>query len=219
MLTFVEENYLKAIYHLSIESNDKVTTNSIAGQIQTTPGSVTEMIKKLSTKKLIKHEKYQGVILTEEGKKVALGIIRKHRIWEVFLVNKLEFAWDEVHEIAEQLEHIQSDKLIEKLDKFLGHPTTDPHGDPIPTVNGKMRETKNISLIELSLKTETIVTGVKESSASFLKYLNKLGIGIGTKIKVTDIVEFDGSIEVSINKTKVVTLSKEVGKNVLVQKV
>ncbi|MBX9852390.1 MAG: metal-dependent transcriptional regulator [Cytophagaceae bacterium] len=217
MLTFVEENYLKAIYHLSIESNDKVTTNSIAAQIQTTPGSVTEMIKKLSTKKLIKHEKYQGVILTEEGKKVALGIIRKHRLWEVFLVNKLAFAWDEVHEIAEQLEHIQSDKLIEKLDKFLGHPTTDPHGDPIPDVNGKIKQLKKYSISELGIGEGGILIAVKKSNPELLRYLDKLGIVIGEKIKVMDIIEFDGSMQINFNK-KLLIISSEIAKNLLIQK-
>jgi DtxR family Mn-dependent transcriptional regulator len=219
MLSFTEENYIKAIYSLAKETKEAVTTTSIAERLQTTPGSVSDMLKKLSVKKLINHEKYQGVVLTETGKSFALNIIRKHRLWEVFLVDKLEFKWDEVHEIAEQLEHIQSEKLIERLDKFLGHPTSDPHGDPIPNVNGKMRELKTIPLNELPVKKEAIVTGVKESSAVFLQYLNKVGIGIGTKIKINDVVEFDGSAEVSVNKNKSVMLSKTVSKNILVQNI
>jgi DtxR family transcriptional regulator, Mn-dependent transcriptional regulator len=217
MLTFVEENYLKAIFNLSLETEDKVTTTSIAEEISTTPGSVTDMIKKLSGKKLIKHEKYQGVKLTAEGEKIALAIIRKHRLWEVFLVNTLEFSWDEVHEIAEQLEHIRSDKLTEKLDKFLGHPSTDPHGDPIPDMNGKIKSLKNIPLSRLQKGQSGVFTGVKKSDPELLRYLDKMKIELGRKLLVTDVIEFDGSIQID-SKGKQLMVSKQIADNLLVEK-
>lgn len=217
MLTFVEENYLKAIYHLSIEAEDKVTTSSIAEEIETTPGSVTDMIKKLSNKELINHEKYQGVVLTDEGKKIALTIIRKHRLWEVFLVNKLGFSWDEVHEIAEQLEHIQSDKLTERLDIFLGHPTTDPHGDPIPDINGKIKSLKKIPLSKLQKGQSGVFTGVKKSDPELLRYLDKMQIELGGKLTITDIIQFDGSIQITCKEIQVM-VSKQIADNLLVEK-
>lgn len=217
MLTFVEENYLKAIYHLSIESGDKVTTSSISEEIETTPGAVTDMIKKLSGKKLIKHERYQGVKLTEDGKKIALTIIRKHRLWEVFLVNKLEFTWDEVHEIAEQLEHIKSDKLTERLDKFLGHPTIDPHGDPIPDTNGRIKSLKKIPLSKLQKGESGVFTGVKKSDPELLRYLDKMKIELGGKLQIKDVIEFDGSIQIAC-KGKQVMVSKQIADCLLVEK-
>ena len=217
MLTLVEENYLKAIFNLSLEAEDKVTTTSIAEEINTTPGSVTDMIKKLSGKKLIKHERYQGVKLTVEGEKIALAIIRKHRLWEVFLVNKLDFSWDEVHEIAEQLEHIRSDKLTERLDKFLGYPTTDPHGDPIPDMNGKIKSLKNIPLSKLRKGESGIFTGVKKSDPELLRYLDKMKIELGGKLSVTDVIEFDGSIQIN-TKGKQVMVSKQIADNLLVER-
>lgn len=218
MLTFVEENYLKAIYRLSVNSKESVTTTAIADQLKTSPGSVTDMAKKLSAKKLIHHEKYQGVELTDTGKSVALSVIRKHRLWEVFLVEKLEFSWDEVHEVAEQLEHIHSDKLIEKLDKFLGFPTTDPHGDPIPDINGKIKQVKKQPLEEIKIGDKVKFVAVKESDPKFLQYLDKVGMVLGDKIAVQDIIEYDGSYQIAVNRAKPLMISKEVAKNILVQK-
>ena len=137
-MTFSEENYLKTIYHLTIISDSEISTNAIAEKMETKASSVTDMLKKLAEKDLVDYKKYQGVSLTEKGKLSAKMIVRKHRLWEVFLVEKLDFSWDEVHDIAEQLEHIKSEKLINKLDDFLGNPTEDPHGDPIPDKNGKL---------------------------------------------------------------------------------
>ena len=137
-MTFSEENYLKTIYHLTTASDAEVSTNAIAEKMETKASSVTDMLKKLAEKGLINYKKYQGVSLTQDGKLAAKMSVRKHRLWEVFLVEKLGFSWDEVHDIAEQLEHIKSEKLINKLDDFLDNPTEDPHGDPIPDREGRI---------------------------------------------------------------------------------
>lgn len=216
MLSFSEENYLKTIYHLSLKDKKGISTNAIAEVLRTKPSSVTDMLKKLSAKNLVHHVKYYGVNLTEHGKKEALAIVRKHRLWEVFLVDKLKFNWDEVHEIAEQLEHIQSQLLIEKLDEFLGYPTVDPHGDPIPDTNGqvKVKPQKPLSLAVM-LKSLSVV-GLKETSPSFLKYLDKAGIYIGCKITILEKIEFDGSMEIALEHNKTVTISEVVATNILI---
>ena len=172
-MTFSEENYLKTIYHITSLSGLEVSTNAIAEKMETKASSVTDMLKKLAEKELIVYKKYQGVLLTEKGKLSAKMIVRKHRLWEVFLVNKLQFSWDEVHDIAEQLEHIKSEKLINKLDDFLGNPTEDPHGDPIPDANGKINKVEKLVLAELNENQTGICIGVKDSSTQFLKYLDK----------------------------------------------
>ena len=136
-MTFSEENYLKTIYHLTTSLSTEISTNAIAEMMETKASSVTDMLKKLAEKDLVHYKKYQGVFLTPKGKLAAKMIVRKHRLWEVFLVEKLDFSWDEVHEVAEQLEHIQSKKLIDKLDQFLEYPSIDPHGDPIPNAKGE----------------------------------------------------------------------------------
>ena len=146
MHTLTEENYLKAIYKLHEDKPDKINTNAIAGLVDTAPASVTDMLRKLADKKLIRYAKYQGVSLTATGKKAAVSVIRKHRLWELFLVEKLGYSWDEVHEIAEQLEHIHSDSLVSRLSTFLGNPRMDPHGDPIPDENGNFHSRKSIPL-------------------------------------------------------------------------
>jgi DtxR family transcriptional regulator, Mn-dependent transcriptional regulator len=168
MLTYTEENYLKAIYHLSDHGKSEVSTNAISDSLKTKPASVSDMLRKLSDKNVINYIKYQGVTLTAKGKKEALQIIRKHRLWEVFLVEKLKFNWDEVHEIAEQLEHIQSKLLIKRLDEFLGFPQHDPHGDPIPNEDGEMTPKKQVSLSEVRVGSQGIVMGLKETSPLFL---------------------------------------------------
>ncbi|HSH64991.1 MAG TPA: metal-dependent transcriptional regulator, partial [Bacteroidia bacterium] len=186
MHSFTEENYLKAIYKLIERKGDVVTTNAIAESIKTKAASVTDMLKKLADKKLIHYQKYQGVTLTEKGEKVALSIIRKHRLWEMFLVEKLEFRWDEVHDVAEQLEHINSDKLVEQLDKFLNFPKTDPHGDPIPDAKGKLKTPKSFPLSKFNKNDNCLITGVIDHSPAFLQFLDNSGISLGDEIKVLD---------------------------------
>lgn len=216
MLTFTEENYLKAIYHISQAGNREVTTNAISDCLQTKPASVTDMLRKLAQKNVINYVKYQGVTLTSMGRKEALQIVRKHRLWEVFLVEKLKFNWDEVHEIAEQLEHIQSKLLIKRLDEFLGFPQHDPHGDPIPNEEGEMSAKKQICLSELAVNSHGIVISLKETSPLFLQYLDKINIYIGAKLKITDRIEFDSSLEIQIDGKKSVTISNEIAKNIMV---
>ncbi|UAB81836.1 metal-dependent transcriptional regulator [Marixanthomonas sp. SCSIO 43207] len=211
-----EENYLKAIYHLEKIAATGVATNAIAEQMETKPSSVTDMIKRLSDKELVNYVKYQGVTLTENGKKTALTIIRKHRLWEVFLVDKLNFHWDEVHEIAEQLEHIHSEELITRLDKFLGEPDFDPHGDPIPDKDGNIKRTEKKLLSDLDKNQGGVCVGVKESSPEFLQYLDKKKITIGTKIKVLGKEFFDGSMVILVGKDQYF-ISKKTAENLYVQ--
>lgn len=211
-----EENYLKAIYHLEKIAATGVATNAIAEQMETKPSSVTDMIKRLSDKELVNYVKYQGVTLTEKGKKTALTIIRKHRLWEVFLVDKLNFHWDEVHEIAEQLEHIHSEELITRLDKFLGEPDFDPHGDPIPDKDGNIKRTEKKLLSDLDKNQGGVCVGVKESSPEFLQYLDKKKITIGTKIKVLGKEFFDGSMVILVGKDQYF-ISKKTAENLYVQ--
>ena len=216
MHSFTEENYLKAIYHLSGQSISGVSTNAIAEVTNTKAASVTDMLKKLADKKLINYIKYQGVTLTEVGLKAALNIIRKHRLWEVFLVEKLGFKWDEVHDIAEELEHINSAVLIERLDDFLGNPAADPHGDPIPDRTGNLLHKKLVKVSEMKQGQAGTISGVNEHSSVFLKHLEKLGLTLGTKIIIAELVEFDGSISLAVDEKKEITISREVAKNILV---
>jgi DtxR family Mn-dependent transcriptional regulator len=217
VLSYTEENYIKAIFHLSGDGEKEVFTNDISEELSTKPASVTDMMKKLSLKELVNYKKYQGVTLTKSGRTSALKVIRKHRLWEVFLVEKLNFNWDEVHDIAEQLEHIQSNLLIERLDNFLGNPAYDPHGDPIPNVDGKIKLKKMVLLSDVKEGFVGEVACLKETSSAFLKYLDKIGIKIGTNIKVNHIVEFDASMDVTINKSKTgINISNEVSKNIFV---
>ncbi|OEK04419.1 metal-dependent transcriptional regulator [Roseivirga misakiensis] len=216
MFSFAEENYLKAIYHLSENGHHRVNTNALADEMQTTAASVSDMIGKLSKKKVVDYQKYRGVKVSDKGKEVALKVIRKHRLWEVFLVDKLKFHWDEVHEIAEQLEHIKSPLLISRLDEFLGFPKHDPHGDPIPDENGVFTTVKKIQLSMLDIGTPCQVVTVNDSGNSFLKYLDKVGITIGTKISIDDKNDFDGSIDITINQNKSITISQTAAENILV---
>jgi len=167
MYSLAEENYLKNIYHLEQESETGVSTNAIAERMETKPSSVTDMVQKLADKKMLSYKKYKGTTLTSDGKKIAAGVIRKHRLWEVFLVEKLNFHWDEVHEIAEQLEHIHSEELVVRLDKYLGNPDFDPHGDPIPDMDGNTKLTEKKLLSELKKKQRGVCVGVKETGSSF----------------------------------------------------
>lgn len=215
-MTFSEENYLKTIYHITAASGVEVSTNAIAEKMETKASSVTDMLKKLAEKELIVYKKYQGVLLTEKGKLSAKMIVRKHRLWEVFLVDKLQFSWDEVHDVAEQLEHIKSEKLINKLDDFLGNPTEDPHGDPIPDANGKINKVEKLVLAELNENQTGICIGVKDSSTQFLKYLDKNQITLGSKIEVLTKEEFDLSLKIKVEE-KGVTISNIIANNIYVK--
>lgn len=214
MLSLTEENYLKAIYHLSQGGSKSVMTNELAEAMQTKAASVTDMMKKLSAKELILYEKYYGVNITPKGKSQALQVIRKHRLWETFLVQKLGFLWDEVHEVAEQLEHIQSPHLIDKLDEYLGFPKVDPHGDQIPDQHGKLKPLPQVPLDQLKPGSKGIISSVKDSDPNLLKYLDKIGAKPGKKIEVISREAFDESIEIIVEKKKVF-VSKEVSKNIL----
>jgi len=217
MHSFTEENYLKAIYKLVEKGSRKVSTNAIAEMVDTAPASVTDMLKKLFHKKLIQYEKYKGVSLTPSGKKTAIGIIRKHRLWELFLVEKLNFRWDEVHEIAEELEHIQSDLLIERLDNFLGYPKTDPHGDPIPDTKGHIHSQKSSPLSDHKENSRVIITGVIDHTPLFLQHMEKIGLSLGKELKVQEKLTYDQSFFIVIRPSKSVTqISYDVAKNILV---
>lgn len=210
-----EEDYLKALYHLEMDFN-AVSTNSIADFLDMKPSSVTDMLKKLAEKKFINYQKYKGTSLTKKGKLIALSIIRKHRLWETFLVEKLGFGWDQVHTIAEQLEHIKSDELIENLDAFLGNPKYDPHGDPIPSKNGNIEKMNQKLLVELKPSQKGIITGVKKGTASLLNYLDKEKVKLGDSIRVIEILEFDGTYIVEINERKL-TFSEKICQNLLLE--
>ncbi len=215
-MTFSEENYLKTIYHLTTALDSEVSTNAIAEKIETKASSVTDMLKKLAEKDLINYKKYQGVSLTENGKIAAKMIVRKHRLWEVFLVEKLDFSWDEVHDIAEQLEHIKSEKLINKLDDFLDNPTEDPHGDPIPDREGRIIKIEKQLLSELSENQEGVCVGVKDTSSEFLKYLDKQEIALGSKIEFISKESFDLSLKIRVDK-KELTISNKIASNLFVK--
>ena len=215
-LSFTEENYLKAIYHLSSEGKESVNTNSLADSMHTTPASASDMVKRLAQKNLIGYQKYKGATLLSKGRKIALTIVRKHRLWEVFLVDKLGFKWDEVHEIAEQLEHIKSPDLIKRLDKFLSYPTMDPHGDPIPNEDGVMKETRRASIAEVPIHSKGIVVAVNNDDTLLLQHLDSLGIKLGSRIDVLDRMDFDGSVSISIDEEPKQFLSKPVAENLMI---
>jgi DtxR family Mn-dependent transcriptional regulator len=215
-MTTSEENYLKVIYHLSNLSPKGVNTNAIAAMLDTKASSVTDMLKKLSEKEWIHYQKYQGVSLTDKGKLNAKIIVRKHRLWEVFLVDKLNFSWDEVHEIAEELEHIKSENLINKLDAFLDFPSFDPHGDPIPNADGEIKKINKLLLSETELNKEYQCVGVKDSSSEFLQYLDKQKIALGSKIKVKEKESFDDTLLVQID-SRDLTISNKIANNLYVK--
>lgn len=216
IMTYSEENYLKVIYHLSQFQKKGVTTNAIAKMIDTKASSVTDMVKKLAEKNLIQYRKYQGVVLTTEGLLAAKMIVRKHRLWEVFLVDKLSFSWDEVHELAEELEHIHSEKLIDRLDDFLGRPTEDPHGDPIPNAKGEIKKVEKRLLSDAGIGQRCICVGVRDSSSEFLKYLNKQKIALGSEFEIQEKEIFDGSITVQVNGNAM-TFSSKIASNLYVK--
>jgi DtxR family Mn-dependent transcriptional regulator len=216
MLTRAEENYLKSIFHLETELEDVVSTNAIAEFMETKPSSVTDMMRRLAEKELVTYQRYKGVYLTDLGEKVAARVIRRHRLWEVFLVEKLNFQWDEVHEIAEQLEHVQSEELICRLDTFLNNPEIDPHGDPIPNAEGKIKPLEKKLLSEVDINKTAICIGVKESATEFLQFLDRIGIQIGTKIKILSKETFDNSVFIEFN-TKRMSLSQKASENLFIK--
>ena len=216
MTSLAEENYLKTIYKLQEKNGAMVSTSALAENLQINAASVTDFIKKMAAKKLISYQKSKGVSLTEHGRLIALNIIRKHRLWEVWLVNNLGFKWDQVHEIAEQLEHVISDELIENLDKHLGYPKADPHGDLIPDAKGRFIKNTSKPLLDCTKGDKVKFTGVAEHSNSFLQYLTKSNINLGDELLVEAIEEFDHSFQVKINKKERKMLSKDVVKNLLV---
>ena len=214
-LSPTEENYLKAIYMLSPESDGHVSTNAISNRLKTQPASVSDMLKKLSKKEVIFYKKYQGVSITEKGKKLALEVIRKHRLWEVFLVKTLHFQWDEVHEVAEQLEHVHAPLLTKRLEKFLGFPKYDPHGDPIPDENGEMNIKPQVALLSLNPGESGKLAMVKDSGALFLRYLDKIDLHLGDRITVLEKMDYDGSVIVNIKGKKDINLSRQVAENLV----
>jgi DtxR family Mn-dependent transcriptional regulator len=216
MFTFSEENYLKAVYHLELETDKVINTNAIAEKLQTKASSVTDMIKKLSDKKVLIYQKYKGVTLTKLGKKTAANVVRKHRLWEVFLVEKLSFSWDEVHEVAEQLEHIKSPKLINQLDAFLGFPERDPHGDPIPDKNGDYNQIEKRLLSTLKIKESGMCIGVNDSSSEFLRFLDKQEIALGQEISVIGKEPFDNSMLIKIAHREL-SISNKIANNLYIK--
>ena len=217
MVTLAKENYLKAILSLSMCTDGKVSTNAIADELDTSAASVSDMLKKLKEEKLIKYQKYKGLELSKKGYNLAISIMRKHRLWETFLVEKLSFNWSEVHDIAEQLEHIKSNKLINKLDHYLNYPKFDPHGEPIPTQTGKIPKNNTIALDKLKTKAKGTIMGVTIDEKPFLNYLTKLKITIGTKISLLEKFDFDQSLNIKIDDA-VLHISKDVAKHILIKK-
>jgi len=218
MFTLSEENYLKTIYHLELELDKGVSTNSIAKKLDTKASSVTDMIKKLSEKEVVEYKKYKGVKLTSLGKKTAANIVRKHRLWEVFLVDKLNFSWDEVHDVAEQLEHIKSEKLVDQIDAFLDFPTHDPHGDPIPDREGNLKIVEKSLLSTLSKSEKGICVGVDDSSSEFLQFLDKKGITLGKQITVLEKEDFDDSVSIIVDGEKL-SISNKIANNLYIKKI
>jgi len=215
-LTQSEENYLKSIYHLQ-QGQDAVSTNALADLLKTRAASVTDMLKKLNAKNLLHYKPYHGFYLSSEGRKVATSIIRRHRLWEVFLAQKLGFGWDEVHSVAEELEHVSSKKLIEKLDAYLGFPPFDPHGDPIPDSKGKVTPAPQIKLIELPESELAQIVSVTNQSKAMLDDLTEKNIGIGTRIEIKKRSLFDQSLQVKV-RNKHITLTAELARHLFVKK-
>lgn len=217
-LSHTEENYLKAIFKIGERDGESVSNNAISTEMQTSAASVTDMIGRLSKKELVHYQKHRGVSLTEDGRRVATHLVRKHRLWESFLVDKLHFTWDEVHEIAEQLEHIRSRVLVERLDEFLGFPRFDPHGDPIPDADGNFAERKQVLLAELQQGEKGIVVGVQDHAPSFLQYLDRVKLGLGAQIELLEYFEYDESVNIKRFPEGELVLSKKVSQNLFVQK-
>lgn len=220
MLSYTEENYLKALLKLSFQNEEKpeAGTNEMAAYLGVKPATATDMLKKLKEKELVTYKKYGKILLTETGKQSGIAILRKHRLWETFLYEKLDFSWDEVHEVAEQLEHIQSEKLVNKLEEFLNFPEFDPHGDPIPKANGEIPMVDKVLLSELKATESCNVVAVKDTSTVFLQYLEKLCITIGTHIKVLERVDFDGSLSIQIADQEARNVSMKFAESLFVKR-
>lgn len=216
-VSITEENYLKAIFKISETEGNPVRNKAISEAMETTAASVTDMLRRLKDNGLIHYESRKGVTLTQIGKKIAVTLIRKHRLWEVFLMEKLHFSWDEVHSIAEELEHINSEELVDRLDKFLGHPKFDPHGDPIPDAEGNFTQRQQILLSELEIGKTAILVGVQEHSPTFLQYLDRLRLALGTKLKMLEKFEYDESVKVQFEDTQEVLLTDKVCQNLFVK--
>jgi DtxR family Mn-dependent transcriptional regulator len=217
-LSVAEENYIKSIYKLQ-EGDVAVSTNALAYELDTKPASVTDMAKKLKEKKLIEYEKYQGITLSAEGRKAALQIVRRHRLWECFLVDKLAFSWEEVHELAEELEHVRSEKLTNRLSDFLGNPVIDPHGDPIPDANGKLAKPRPQTSLDQANAKRLVVTAVSDQSTALLAFLNAKGIKLGTQLEIVAHYEYDNSIEIKLKQHPAITISEQVAKHIMVRPV
>lgn len=218
-LSSTEENYLKAIFKIAEREQRSVSTTAVANRLDTTPASVTDMMKRLSDKGLVNYVPYKGVTLSPQGNKTATTLIRKHRLWEVFLVKKLKFNWDEVHEIAEQLEHINSEELIARLDNFLDYPKFDPHGDPIPNAQGKFTIRTQIPLSDLGIGQSGVLIGVKDNSDDFLQYLNSLSIGLSSRFEVQERIAYDQSLRVMLDNGNSHILGSTVCQNLLIKRV
>lgn len=214
--TLSEENYLKAIFHLSRNSNEKVSITTLAAALENTAASVISMLRKLTAKELVDYDKRKGASLTRAGEKAAIDIVRKHRLWEVLLAEKLEFSWEEIHDIAEQLEHVHHPELADRLDKFLGFPAFDPHGHPIPDIRGRISNEAGKLLSEAPTGLELEVVGVKDSSSLFLNYLKQLEIKIGSKLIVDQIIDFDQSAVIKINNGKMISVSRKFLESILI---
>ena len=214
-ITLTEENYLKAIYSINqLNGGNGAGTNELSARLNNKAASVTDMLKRLAVKKIIRYERYKNVFLTARGEKLALSIIRRQRLWEVFLTQKLKFGWDEVHDIAEQLEHVQSEELIKRLDSYLGKPRFDPHGDPIPDAKGQLGKAGSRPL-SLHGKGDFVFRGVTDHSVAFLRHLSSIGLSIGDVLHVVDVNGFDGSMHVRLHN-KSLFLSDKVTTNLLV---
>lgn len=218
-LSAAEENYLKYIYQLGETQNGIVKTNDLAYKLEHSAASVTDMLKRLSDKKLVSYKKYYGVSLTKIGQQIAIQVMRKHRLWETFLAKNLKFTWDKIHDIAEQLEHIQSDELVDKMDEYLGYPKFDPHGDPIPDKQGNILVPNVICLTDAKLKKLYILQNVNDDSASFLKYLNKIQLQLNDKIKIIEKEEFDETMQIIVNDKRQITISNDAAQNMFVKSV
>ncbi len=214
MPSLSEENYLKAIFVLN--QSGSASTNAIAERLETKASSVTSMLKKLKEKELVSYEKYKAAKLTSKGEKAAVAVIRKHRLWEFFLFEKLKFNWSEVHELAEQLEHIQSSELTNRLDNFLGNPRRDPHGDPIPDKDGKFPPILNDTLSDLKEGESALILGVKDHGTEFFNYLKSLQIKLGDQCSLKIRNEYDGSIELE-HDSRTIILSREVADNLYIK--
>ncbi len=216
-LTKSEEDYLKALFQLLIEDNStKVGNNQLADYLKVSPASTNNMIKKLKAKKYVVSEKYGKLELTEDGQSIAVRLIRKHRLWETFLYNYLNFSWDEVHEVAEQLEHIKSQKLINELDRFMECPTTDPHGEIIPNANGEYSIVPKITLSSLKEGDVCQLISVNDGSVQFLKYVSEIGLALSSEIKIMEIRDFDKSIKIKFNEAEE-TVTRKFADNVFVK--